>query len=194
MRAHIATESRHRDSTATAAGPESRRAYQPSAPATAMMQSRGQPFRLSAHNHTFARTCASSLAYHIRSAYNMRSAAKEASEMNIYEMHDCWLRYEKIIYQNSYLIHEPMQDVCRHFFDDWLLCFSQTRLVISLSEILSVVPVTSTWCIPAIRIIWKFSFHQSILCYQGNLLCYSLTTFSVKNDILLEYLTLCIWI
>ena len=34
MRAHIATESRHRDSTATAAGPESRRAYQPSAPAT----------------------------------------------------------------------------------------------------------------------------------------------------------------
>ena len=52
MRAHIATESRHRDSTATAAGPESRRAYQPSAPATAMMQSRWQPFRLSAHNHT----------------------------------------------------------------------------------------------------------------------------------------------
>ena len=40
MRAHIATESRHRDSTATAAGPESRRAYEPSAPATAMMQSR----------------------------------------------------------------------------------------------------------------------------------------------------------
>ena len=47
MRAHIATESRHRDSTATAAGPESRRAYQPSEPATAMMQSRRQPFRLS---------------------------------------------------------------------------------------------------------------------------------------------------
>ena len=54
MRAHIATESRHHDSTATAAGPESRRAYQPSAPATAMMQSWRQPFRLSAYNHTFA--------------------------------------------------------------------------------------------------------------------------------------------
>ena len=74
MHAHIATESRHRDSTATAAGPESRRAYQPSAPATAMMQSRRQPFRLSAHNHTFTRTCASSL------AYNMRSAAEEAGD------------------------------------------------------------------------------------------------------------------
>ena len=66
MPAHIATESRHRDSTATAAGPESRRAYQPSEPATAMMQSRRQPFRLSAYNHTFARTCASSFGYEER--------------------------------------------------------------------------------------------------------------------------------
>ena len=38
------------------------------------MQSRRQPFRLSAHNHTFTRTCASSL------AYNMRSAAEEAGD------------------------------------------------------------------------------------------------------------------
>ena len=48
MRAHFVTESRRRDSNPTAAGPESRRKWQPSTPATAMMQSRRQPFRLSA--------------------------------------------------------------------------------------------------------------------------------------------------
>ena len=48
MLAHIVMENRHRDSTATAAGPESRLTSQPSAPTTAMMQTRGQPFRRSA--------------------------------------------------------------------------------------------------------------------------------------------------
>ena len=106
MRVHIVTESRQRDSTATAAGSESRWTWQPSAPATPKMQSRWQPFRLSAqedrgsadlwyvlpgfgdnfviwwnkslHYYTHIHTCTHTCASSL--AYYMRSAAPGAGD------------------------------------------------------------------------------------------------------------------